>query len=141
MSGLNAVTLGRAAHDDIISHARETAPAECCGLVIGHKGPRGDAVTEAARTRNLSADPNRFEVHPEDHIRTRRTARSRGLEVLGFYHSHPRSPATPSATDLAEAAYPGDLYVIVSLSVEPADVRLYRHEPAGFREVSWQLDP
>jgi proteasome lid subunit RPN8/RPN11 len=132
----SALTLSRLAHDDIVSHARETAPAECCGLLIG----TGDAITETARTRNLSADPNRFEIHPEDHIHTRRTARGRGLEVLGFYHSHPRSPATPSATDLAEASYPGHLYVIVSLSVDPADVRLYRHEPTGFREVSWQLD-
>jgi proteasome lid subunit RPN8/RPN11 len=140
VSGVAAVTLGRAAHDDIVAHAREAAPAECCGLVVGHKGPGGDAVTEAARTRNLSADPNRFEIHPEDHIRTRRTARSRGLEVLGFYHSHPRSPAVPSATDLAEAAYPGDLYVIVSLSVAPAEVRLYRFEPSGFREVPWQFE-
>jgi desampylase len=140
VNGADAVTLARAAHDDIVSHAREAAPAECCGLMIGHKGSGGEAVIEAARTRNLSADPNRFEIDPEDHIRTRRTARSRGLEVLGFYHSHPRSPAAPSGTDLAEAAYPGHLYVIVSLSVEPAEVRLYRFEASAFREVSWQLE-
>jgi proteasome lid subunit RPN8/RPN11 len=138
---VNTVTLGRAAHDDIVSHARETAPAECCGLVIGYKASGGGgAITEAARTRNLSADPNRFEIHPEDHIHVRRTARSRGLEVLGFYHSHPRSPATPSATDVAEASYPGHLYVIVSPSVEPAEVRIYRFEANAFREVAWQLD-
>jgi proteasome lid subunit RPN8/RPN11 len=123
----------------MVSHAREAAPAECCGLIIGQKGAGWDAVIEAARTRNLATDPNRFEIDPEDHIRTRRTVRNRGLEVLGFYHSHPRSPAMPSATDLAEAAYPGHLYVIVSLSVEPADVRLYRFEASAFREVSWQL--
>jgi proteasome lid subunit RPN8/RPN11 len=134
-------TLGREAHASIVSHAREAAPAECCGLVIGYKGSgdAGDAVTEAARTRNLSADPNRFEIDPEDHIRVRRTARSRGLDVLGFYHSHPRSPATPSATDIAEAAYPGHLYVIISLSVEPAELRLYRLEASAFHEISWQL--
>jgi proteasome lid subunit RPN8/RPN11 len=136
------VTFGRAAHDDIVSHARATAPAECCGLVIGYQGSggAGDAITEAAPTRNLSRDPNRFEIHPEDHIRARRAARSRGLEVLGFYHSHARSPATPSATDLAEAAYPGHLYVIVSLSVDPSEVRLYRLEASAFREVSWQME-
>ena len=132
----SALTLSRSVHDAIVSHAREAAPAECCGLLIG----AGEAVTETARTRNLSADPNRFEIHPEDHIHSRRAARSRGLEVLGFYHSHPRSPATPSATDLAEASYPGDLYAIVSLRVDPAEVRLYRLDAGAFRELSWQLD-
>ena len=119
-----------------MSHARETAPAECCGLLLG----AGDAITETARTRNLSADPNRFEVHPEDHIHTRRNARSRGLEVLGFYHSHPRSAATPSPTDLAEASYPGHLYLIVGGAAEPADVRLYRFESGAFREVVWRSE-
>ena len=127
--------LGRRAHEDIVSHARDTAPAECCGLLVG----AGDAIVEAVRTRNAAGDPNRFEIDPEDHIRARRTARQRGLEVLGFYHSHPRSPATPSPTDLAEASYPGHLYLIVSVNGEPADVRLYRLEAGGFQEVPWAL--
>ncbi|SRR5713101_3580431 len=125
------VILGRRAHNDIIAHARDAAPAECCGLLLG----AGDAVVEAVRTRNLAASPGRFLIDPEDHINARRAARHRGLEVLGFYHSHPRSEATPSATDLAEASYPGHLYLIVSVLAEPADVRLYRLEAGGFREV------
>jgi proteasome lid subunit RPN8/RPN11 len=138
---VSEVILGRRAHDDIVAHARETAPAECCGLVIGNRGASGDgdAITEAARTRNVADNPNRFEIHPEDHIRARRDARHRGLEVLGFYHSHPRSPATPSATDLDEASYPGHLYLIVSVSREPAEVRLYRLEAGTFKEERWSL--
>ena len=128
--------LPRRALDIIVSHARDTAPAECCGLLVG----TGDAIVEAVRTRNAAADPNRFEINPEDHIYARRTARQRGLEVLGFYHSHPRSPAMPSATDLAEASYPGHLYLIVSVKVEPADVRLYRLNAGAFKEEAWLLD-
>jgi proteasome lid subunit RPN8/RPN11 len=135
---VSSVGLGRAAHDDIIAHARETAPAECCGLLIGSK-TADEAIVESARARNIAADPNRFEIHPEDHIRVRREARQRGLEVLGFYHSHPRSPATPSPTDLAEATYPGHLYLIVSVNAEPAEVRLYRLENGAFREERWRL--
>jgi proteasome lid subunit RPN8/RPN11 len=136
------VTLSRRAHDDIVSHARETAPAECCGLVVGYRGSggAGGAIVEAVRTRNIAGDPNRFEIHPADHIHARRAARLRGLEVLGFYHSHPHSPATPSATDLAEASYPEHLYLIVSPIAEPADVRLYHLEAGGFKEVPWQLE-
>ena len=129
------MTLARRALDVIVSHARDAAPAECCGLLVG----TGDAVVEAVRTRNAAADPNRFEINPEDHIHARRMARHRGLEVLGFYHSHPRSPAIPSATDLAEASYPGHLYLIVSVNVEPADVRLYRLDAGTFREEPWLL--
>lgn len=139
---MNEVILGRRAHDDMVAHARETAPAECCGLVIGTRraGGSGHAITEAARTRNIAADPNRFEIHPEDHIHARRDARHRGLEVLGFYHSHPRSPATPSPTDLDEASYPGHLYLIVSVRSEPAEVRLYRFEAGAFQQVPWTLE-
>jgi proteasome lid subunit RPN8/RPN11 len=78
-------------------------------------------------------------MDPGDHIRARRQARNRGLDVLGFYHSHPRSPATPSATDRAEAWYPDYLYLIVSLRTVPAEVRLYRLNPDGFAEMAWQV--
>jgi proteasome lid subunit RPN8/RPN11 len=125
--------ISRHAHDDLVAHARETTPAECCGLLIGV----GDSITETARTENLASDPNRFEMDPGDHIRARREARARGLDVLGFYHSHPRSPATPSASDRAEAWYPEHLYLIVSLRAEPAEVRLYRMHADDFVEVPW----
>jgi proteasome lid subunit RPN8/RPN11 len=128
------VAIGRRAHDDIVDHARETAPAECCGLLIG----TAESIVEAARTANLASDPNRFEMDPGDHIRARREARTRGLDVLGFYHSHPRSPAVPSARDRAEAWYPGYLYLIVNVRAEPAEVRLYRLDADGFVEVPWE---
>jgi proteasome lid subunit RPN8/RPN11 len=127
--------MGRRAHDDIVGHARETAPAECCGLLIG----TAESIVEAARTDNLATDPNRFEMDPGDHIRARREARTRGLDVLGFYHSHPRSPATPSARDRDEAWYPGYLYLIVSVRTENAEVRLYRLDVDSFVEVPWDL--
>ncbi len=128
--------LSRRAQDDVIAHAREALPAECCGLLVG----KGAAILEAVRTRNIAASPSRFEIDPEDHMTARRTARHRGLEVLGFYHSHPRSGATPSATDLAEASYPDHLYLIVSVLAEPADLRLYRLVAGVFREVAWSSE-
>ena len=129
------MTLSRGAHDDIVAHAREAAPAECCGLLVGV----GEVVTSTIRTKNLSPDANRFELDPGEHIRARRELRSRGLEVLGFYHSHPRTPAVPSATDLAEALYPEHVYLIVSVRAEPAEVRLYRLGTDRFEELDWIL--
>jgi proteasome lid subunit RPN8/RPN11 len=114
----------REALDAIIAHARAEAPAECCGMLVG----RGRSIDEAVRARNIAASPTRFLIDPKDHIDTRRAARGRGLEVLGFYHSHPQSPAWPSETDVAEATYPEAVYLIASLAGKGADVRLFRIE-------------
>lgn len=129
--------LSRRAHDDIVAHAREDAPSECCGLLVG----AGEAVTESVRTKNLSSNPNRFEIDPADHIRVRRQCRGRGVDVLGFYHSHPRSAAVPSASDRTEALYPNHLYLIVSVRSDRPEVRVYRLETQGFLEVPWKLEP
>jgi proteasome lid subunit RPN8/RPN11 len=106
-----------------VRHAREAAPTECCGLLVG----RGDEVMEAVRARNVADEPaTRFLIDPVDHFAALRRARERGLEVVGFYHSHPASAPEPSPRDVAEFTYPGHLYAIVSLLTEPPEIRLFR---------------
>jgi len=112
----------RTALDAVLAHARETAPSECCGILIGS----GTRIDETAPARNLAEGPSRYLIDPADHIAARRAARSRGLEVVGFYHSHPRSAAWPSPTDVAEATYPEAVYLIVSLADSGAEARLFR---------------
>ena len=114
--------------DEMIAAARAAEPSECCGVLLGTPGK----VAEAVPTRNLAGDPNRFLIDPKEHIDARREGRRRNLEIVGFYHSHPHSPAVPSATDLAEASYAGHLYAIVSLVAEPAEVRIYRFDSGSF---------
>ena len=115
-------------------HARESAPDECCGLLLGRAGE----IIESARARNVAGDPlTRFLIEPADHIAARRDARHRGLEVVGFYHSHPASPAEPSPRDLAEFSYPDHLYLIVSLRAEPVEIGLFRFERGSFQRVSF----
>jgi len=97
----------------------------------------GTAVIDAAPARNIANQPTRFLIDPQDHIDAIRAARERGLAVLGFYHSHPHSPAVPSETDRAEASYPGDLYMIVSLKDDPPELRLYRLTDGNFRELAF----
>jgi proteasome lid subunit RPN8/RPN11 len=107
----------------MIQHARDKAPLECCGLLVGV----GDEVVEAVPARNLASQPaTRFLLDPKDHIDTRRAARARGLNVIGFYHSHPRTPAFPSERDLAEASYADAFCAIISLASEPPEVRVFR---------------
>jgi desampylase len=128
------VEIRRTVIDDIVAHARESAPGECCGLLLGD----GAAVIESVRAANIAADSmRRFEIDPRDHIAARRDARGRGLAVLGFYHSHPRSSAEPSATDLAEANYPDHLYLIVSLAAAAPDLRLFRLESGNFQTTAF----
>jgi proteasome lid subunit RPN8/RPN11 len=106
---------------DILAHAREEAPRECCGLLVGS----ADSVVRNVRAANLDAAATRYSIDPADHFKAIRGARADGLEVIGAYHSHPASAAIPSATDIAEAAGGADfVYLIVSLVDE--DVRAYR---------------
>jgi proteasome lid subunit RPN8/RPN11 len=121
--------------DEALAHALEARPAECCGLLLG----RGPAVMEIARVPNVAGDPNRFLLDPASHIAARRNARARGLDVVGFYHSHPRSAAVPSSTDVAEAAYPDHLYLIVGLMHAEPEARLYRLREGRFIEAPFVI--
>ena len=117
-----------------MSHSRDAAPAESCGMLLGG----ADGIVAAPRARNLSADPNRFVIDPADHIAARRDARDRGLAVVGFYHSHPHSEPMPSPTDIAEVTYDGCLYLIVSLVSDPP-ARLFRMDRGGPIELDLVL--
>jgi proteasome lid subunit RPN8/RPN11 len=115
----------------IVGHARDAAPLECCGLLAGKDG----LIDEYICTNNVRASEVAYEVDPVEHIAAIKSLRARGRLILGAYHSHPRTPAVPSATDLAEAHDPELLYVIVSLCYERPDVRAYRLQDGTFVEV------
>jgi desampylase len=118
----------------LIDHAREAAPDECCGLLLGRKGE----IVETVRARNIAPEPaTRFLIDPADHFGAIRTARARSLEIVGFYHSHPRSAPEPSPRDLAEFDYPDHLYVIVSVRTGPAEVGMFRLASGTFQPVSF----
>ncbi len=120
----------KAALDAIVAQAREARPGECCGLLIGTP-VRIDAAHPA---RNLETGTTRFLIDPRDHFAAVHAARESKRFVIGVYHSHPHSPATPSAADLADASYDDYVYLIVSLASEPPTSRLYRLEEGVFIE-------
>lgn len=104
-------------------HGEKTYPYECCGVLVG--AAEGDMRTVKAvfLGRNTRDDrpQDRFFIDPEDVIRAQREARSRGLDIIGFYHSHPDCPAQWSQTDLAEAHWLSCSYVITSVLHGKAD--------------------
>ena len=121
---------------EMLAHAREEAPRECCGLLIG----KGETVERSVRARNIETRSTRYSIDPEDHFAAIRAARSEDREVVGAYHSHPASAPVPSATDVAEANSGSDfLYVIVSLAGE--DVRAYRFEDHTLVALPFALSP
>ena len=120
-----ALKIARRVMDDLIAHARAEAPMECCGLLAGKDG----LIDESIRTRNIRASEVAYEIDPVEHIAARKRLRTRGRSILGAYHSHPRSAAVPSPTDIAEAYYDNEfVYVIVSLQRELPEVHAYRVE-------------
>jgi [CysO sulfur-carrier protein]-S-L-cysteine hydrolase len=105
--------------EEIVAHAREDAPNECCGMLAG-----ADATaTRVYRARNAEASPLRYTVHPQDQIRIMTEIEERGEELAAIYHSHTKTPAQPSQTDINLAEnWPDPLYLICSLADPDAPV-------------------
>jgi proteasome lid subunit RPN8/RPN11 len=108
---------------DLRAHAEEAYPHESCGVLLGtpvvHGGaPQGWFVRAALRTTNIRIDSprNRYEIAPAELVRILRSPSNQGLEIAGFYHSHPDHPAEPSAIDLAEAHWLHCSYVITEVA-------------------------
>lgn len=111
--------------DEMVAHARDDLPNECCGMVGGSNG----TATSVYRARNHFASPLRFGVHPDDLFRiTQKEMPERGEDLVAIYHSHTKSRAYPSQTDLNEAqhSWPDAIWLIVSLEDSDApDVKAY----------------
>jgi [CysO sulfur-carrier protein]-S-L-cysteine hydrolase len=108
--------------DDVIAHAREDAPNECCGMI---GSSNGEAVA-VHRARNTAASPFRYEMDGMEQYRIQTTIEDAGLELGAIYHSHTRSEPEPSQTDINLAFYPEALYLIVGLKSPEPDVRAWR---------------
>lgn len=121
----------------LLRHAEETYPNESCGILVGRVEGDAASVVEARRARNLDTAraADRYDLDPADFLAADTAARERSLDVVGFYHSHPDHPASPSATDLA-AAWEAYFYVIVEVAGGRAAAwRAWRKEGDRFVEV------
>ena len=101
--------------DILVSQARQDAPNETCGYLLGTSGPDGDIVTEHYWMENTDHSPEHFSFAPKDQFAALRYARSKGLKILANWHSHPASPSRPSQEDLRLANDPTIRYAILSL--------------------------
>jgi proteasome lid subunit RPN8/RPN11 len=121
----------------IVAHAREEAPNECCGLVGGVDG----RATTVYRARNEFESPLRYNVHPQDLLRITNEIESAGEQLAAIYHSHTRSAAYPSQTDVNLAAnWPDPVYVICSLASAEPETRAFQIRDAAVREVELDVE-
>ena len=133
------ITLSQIQLEEIIAHAREASPHECCGLI---GGAEDGAAQTVYRARNVAADPAvTYEAAPEDLFLAQRAMRERGEELIAIYHSHPRATdPQPSQTDVRLAYYPSAVYFIVGLGREEPCVRAFRiSEPEGWESIEYRV--
>ncbi|MFQ5580512.1 MAG: M67 family metallopeptidase [Nitrospiria bacterium] len=131
--------------ETLISHAKSDAPNECCGLLAGKEGK----IEEVYQITNLPEDdpkvadmqvpPDRkfrYVMDPVEQLRAFKAMRKNGTALSGIYHSHPHSPAYPSATDVRLAFYPDVAYLIISLeNKEKPEVRGFQIEDETITEI------
>lgn len=117
---------------DMRQHGESDYPFECCGLMLGRFENAGQKIVAEtypiSNAREEEAKRNRFLIRPEELMRGEKYARGKGLDVVGFYHSHPDDRAMPSKYDL-EHAWPTYSYVVVSVEKGKAvDLRSWELE-------------
>ncbi len=116
----------------LAAEAKDTHPKECCGLMLGAE----NQITQIQPTSNVHPKPEtQFEIDPGDLIAAYQAEREGGPQVVGFYHSHPSGPPTPSATDRAMAARDGKIWAIIGQD----EIKFWRDDPDGFKPLSYSV--
>jgi [CysO sulfur-carrier protein]-S-L-cysteine hydrolase len=123
--------------DEIVAHAWDDLPNECCGIVAAKDG----RAVKLYRAHNAEASPVRYGLDPQEQFRIMQELDENGWALGAIYHSHTRSTAYPSQTDVNLAFYPDSLYVIVSLEdAKRPDVRAFRIVDGEIDEVALSVE-
>ncbi len=115
--------LPKALADDLVAHATEDLPNECCGMIGGRDG----VAERVYRAVNTEGSPFMYVIDPREQMRIMDDIDDAGMDLLAVYHSHTRSAAYPSRTDVELAFFPKTLYLIVSLADRSApEIRAFQ---------------
>jgi proteasome lid subunit RPN8/RPN11 len=134
MTPFTRLVIPAAIHVEMIAHARRELPNECCGLLAGTIDGDIGGVTAIFPITNDAASPTEYATNPRDLMNAFRSMRETNSEPLAFYHSHPASPAFPSAKDIARNTY-GEtvVHVIVGLAGEEPEIQAWWLSESRFR--------
>ena len=116
------ISIKRDILNQIIAHAKNDLPNEACGYLAGNDG----VVTLGYQLTNIDHSPEHFSFDPAEQFKTVKDARSKGLQILANYHSHPETPSRPSQEDIRLAFDPDISYLIISLAEAEPVVKSFR---------------
>ena len=116
------ITIQQSVVDQIVAHAKSDLPDEACGYLAGNNG----VVAFAYQLTNVDHSSEHFSFDPGEQFQAVKDARSKGLQILANYHSHPETPARPSVEDIRLAYDPEISYIIISLASSPIDVKSFK---------------
>ncbi len=129
------MVIARSLVDEMVAHARQEAPNECCGMIASRDGQ----AVQVYPATNAAASPLRYELDGIEQYRIQTEIEDAGMELGAIYHSHTRSAPYPSQTDINLAFYPDSLYVIVGLAGAEPEVRAYRIRDGQVEEAELQV--
>ena len=116
------IKIPQSVYDDMVAHAIEQNPIEACGYLAG----LNDEVTYAIRMKNTDNSPEHFSFDPQEQFDAFKKTQNEGLRLIGMYHSHPITPARPSAEDIKLAYDPNISYLIVSLAEALPELKSFK---------------
>ena len=115
--------LPRPLAQELVAHAIADLPNECCGMISG----QGSAAAAVHRAANTEASPFMYVMDPQEQLRIMNEIDAAGDDLVAIYHSHTRSAAYPSRTDVELAFFAETLYLIVSIADRDApEIRAFR---------------
>jgi len=125
------ITITRKITEEMIRHAKEEYPRECCGMLAG----RERTITKLFKTKNIAESEDLYELDPLEQVKAFEEIDRLSLKLLGIYHSHPNHPCYPSGLDRSQAFYPDTVFFIISLlEFQQPHIKAFRIEKGGVIE-------
>lgn len=129
------MVIGREHAQALIRYAREGFPDEVCGLLATLDG----SVVHVYPVRNADESPVHYRMEPQEQLHAMLEIDDQGWELGAIYHSHTRTRAYPSATDVGLAFYPDTLQVIISLAGNDPEIRAFSIRDGNIREERLEI--
>jgi len=119
------ITITRKITEEMIRHAKEEYPRECCGMLAGKER----TITKLFKTKNIAESEDLYELDPLEQVKAFEEIDRLSLKLLGIYHSHPNHPCYPSGLDRSQAFYPDTVFFIISLlDFQQPHIKVFRIE-------------
>ena len=108
---VSLIRLSKEIAEEMVQHAREEYPRECCGMLAGENS----SISKLFKIKNIAQGMDKYELDPQEQVNAFEEIDKLSLKLLGVYHSHPNHPCYPSGLDIHQAFYPNTLFFIISL--------------------------